>query len=529
MLGTLGTVLCVCVGMCLLGKMCWRPAKFAFLLLAVVGVASVVGGLGMFGSHRNSVFVEHSRWIDGHTQVFEMPVDHEFVSPARREQPWDGFDVEVDREQHVPKGVMITLGTVLVIAGWLLVKRERTQPMALRAFTVLGLAAGAFILVSFFASPPHSAHRARDRVVRDVAVAEHIAPVVAPVIVVPHDERSPQAKRAKTPNRSRAKRPASRPERSETAQDLLDQMPARAGAIPLEKELAKAPEAPREPAVPVETPDPVSAPEPALQAAEPPATPAEPATPESATTEPAPAAASAPAPTTPSEPAQTEPAPATPLPAAAPPAAASPAPPAKPPTEPPSGGSVAPALAPQPPQARPDWLDTAGNLDDDSVYRVAVKSGLYVSVPECQRWLEQAIKSEADHYIDELVGESGASNLVAIPRKYLLDHVKKAQFNEVVDSPTVGPMHQIHARLEFDDAAQTEIHNRWRNAVVTHRLWYAGSAGALVLGLLGTLFGYLKLDLKTGGNQKGRLQLAATLVALIVAAGALLLRWAVPF
>ena len=64
---------------------------------------------------------------------------------------------------------------------------------------------------------------------------------------------------------------------------------------------------------------------------------------------------------------------------------------------------------------------------------------------------------------------------------------------------------------------------------MTDRLWYVGSAGAVVLALMGTVYGYLKLDLRTGGAQSGRLQLAATLVALIVAAGALLARWALPF
>jgi hypothetical protein len=522
MFGILGTVLCLGVGMCLLGKMCWRPAKFAFVLLAVVGVASVLGGLGMFGSHRNSMFVEHTRSIGRH----RVSIDDDLVPRVEVDVPF-GFEDE-HQERHVPKGVMIALGTVLVIAGWLLVNRERTQPLALRAFTVLGLAAGAFILVSFFASPPHSTNRARDRVVRDVAVA----PRVAPVIVVRDTEDAPQATRAKTPKRTRAKRPASRPERSETAQDLLDQMPARAGAIPVETELAAPPETPREPAAPEvpaaspqepAAPAQTPAPEPAPPAVETPATPSEPTTVQPAKSEPAPAAASAPAPEPPVEPApQTAP-------AAAPSADVNPPPTAKPSTDEPAAGSVAQAEEPLAPRARPAWLDVSGSLDDDSVYRVAVNSGPWATVPECQRWLEQAIKTEADHYIDEVVGESGASNLVAIPRKYLLDHVKKDQFNEVVDSPTVGPMHQIHALLEFDDAARTVIHDRWRNAVVTHRLWYAGSAGALVLGLLGTLFGYLKLDLKTGGNQKGRLQLAATLVALIVAAGALLLRWAVPF
>ena len=62
-------------------------------------------------------------------------------------------------------------------------------------------------------------------------------------------------------------------------------------------------------------------------------------------------------------------------------------------------------------------------------------------------------------------------------------------------------MHQIHALLEFDDDARADFHHRWHDAIVTDRLWYAGSGAALVLALLGTLYGYLRLDLRTGGAQ----------------------------
>jgi hypothetical protein len=50
-----------------------------------------------------------------------------------------------------------------------------------------------------------------------------------------------------------------------------------------------------------------------------------------------------------------------------------------------------------------------------------------------------------------------------------------------------------------------------------------------VLTLLGTVYGYLKLDLRAGQARRGRLQLAATLLALVVAAGALWLRWTALF
>ena len=50
----------------------------------------------------------------------------------------------------------------------------------------------------------------------------------------------------------------------------------------------------------------------------------------------------------------------------------------------------------------------------------------------------------------------------------------------------------------------------------------------MVLALVGTLYGYLKLDLRGGRARVGRLQLAATLVAMLLTVGALVARWAVP-
>jgi hypothetical protein len=170
---------------------------------------------------------------------------------------------------------------------------------------------------------------------------------------------------------------------------------------------------------------------------------------------------------------------------------------------------------------RPTWLGMAGQLDDN-VYRVAVKSGLYASVPECQRALEQAIEKETKSYVEEYLG-AGSSEIIDVPRSYLRSHITKARFSEVVNV-SIGPMQQTHALLEFDDDARARFYESWRKAVVNRRLWYVGAGGAIVLGLLSTLYGYLRLDLRTGGAHRGRLQLAATLVALITAAGVLLLQ-----
>jgi hypothetical protein len=187
---------------------------------------------------------------------------------------------------------------------------------------------------------------------------------------------------------------------------------------------------------------------------------------------------------------------------------------------------VVPAL-PAGSDERPAWVDAPARLAN-STYSIAVKSGLYASLPECQRALDTEIKREADHYINEYLGDPGAAQRVDIPIDYLKTNVKKAEFGESVKSESVGTMYQIHALMEFDDNARADFHQRRHDSLVTERLWVAGAGAAVVLALVGTLYGYLKLDLRGGRARVGRLQLAATLVAMLLTVGALVARWAVP-
>jgi hypothetical protein len=381
--------------------------------------------------------------------------------------------------------VFITLGAGLVILGALLFGRGGTRPVAVKAVTLLGVGAILFAVVTFFREPPRR--------------AQGVAPMV--VVERPRVPRQIATRESHAKRPSHARRPTLRPERPRPG-DRDDALPPRAGEIPVSAELARepvtepqaqpaaAPAAPKEPKAP-EEPQPSARPaEP--QAVKPPEPPAERTPAEEPAKSPAPA--EKPKPLETKKPADAEP-------------------------------PVAAASVDQP---RPEWVDEPAGLSADGVYAMPVHSGVFASVPECQRELDGAVKRAADFYIDEYLGD-GASRVVDIPLAYLNEHVKKAEYAEVVHSETVGQMHQIYARLEFDNQVRGELHRRQHNAEVANRLWYTGGGAALVLALLATFYGYLKLDLRTGGAHKGRLQLAATLVALIVAAGVLLVRWAVPF
>jgi hypothetical protein len=430
------------------------------------------------------------------------------------------IDEALRETRDAPNWMLITLGAVLLIGGWLLVRRDGTRPFAYKALTGLGLAATCVILYTLFIAPSKTAppilvSHSHDRVIK-------LPPADRDVVAA----RQP-AGEVKRP--TRAKRPIARPTRPADGERPIDSLPPRAGEIPVAAELAGKQVA-AEPPRPAE--EPVSAPEQPEAKETPPEEPAEPTAPEapSPPSEPsvdAPAASE----TEPAKPtAETEPA-ASPAPEPQPTAA--PASETKP-SDPLPAEAVAaekPADAPpaDPSAPRPDWIETQGKLVG-SVYRVAVKSGLYAEVPQCQRALDHEIKAVTDRYIDDYLAE-GAAVLVDVPRDFLREHLKRSEYHEIVESKALGghPMHQLHALVEFDDDARATFEKRWRAAIVSERLWYVGLGGAVILALLSTFWGYLRLDLQTGGAHKGRLQLAATLVALIVAAGALLARWAVPF
>jgi hypothetical protein len=532
-------------------------------ILKTLGVVAVIAGIGVLvsRSHRSLnddsiVNVELGEEFHG----IDFPEGFErgdFLKGKLFEHDRLG---EHGRVKVFPSSLSIVLGSGLIILGAMLFGRERTRPFALKAITFLGVGAIIFSVVSFFGEPPRAEPTSSRRLVH---------------LERNHDRVEHEEQRiARRPTRStRAKRPSLRPDRPtsdvETTEDLL---PTRAGEIPVSVELAKAE---TKPADDVKVAEPKVVAEPTVeepQIATPPAVAAETATentdaaPTAEAQQPAPEA-DKPAIETPPDTAAEEAKPAEETPPADPaaPVAAAASEPAETKSEPiapsaepaeekpvevavakpavsdnPSPPEPAPAAEPAPPatvqsvptilssEPRPAWVDRAPGLSD-GVYAMVVSSGPYVSVPECQRALNDEILAATNHYIDEYLGDEHAASLVNLPPGYLRQFINKMEYAEVVESPSVGRMHQLHARLEFDDRARSDFQRLWRNAVVQDRLWYTGGGAALVLALLATFYGYLKLDLKTGAPHKSRLQLAATLVALIVAAGALLARWAVPF
>ncbi|HTU25579.1 MAG TPA: hypothetical protein VMF30_09290, partial [Pirellulales bacterium] len=166
-------------------------------------------------------------------------------------------------------------------------------------------------------------------------------------------------------------------------------------------------------------------------------------------------------------------------------------------------------------ETRPAWIDEKPALVQ-GVYRRPVKSGLYSTDEECRQALAVAIADAAAGYAQTLLADPDATALmrqnprwllamqhdqivptgrdlsvlrskppqVAYPSSAPAAPVQKAATggNKLISEPifietaqrSVGPMHEMHALLEFDDAARGHLRESWRQVLIPGRIrWVA--------------------------------------------------------
>ena len=175
-----------------------------------------------------------------------------------------------------------------------------------------------------------------------------------------------------------------------------------------------------------------------------------------------------------------------------------------------------PASSPSSPPKRPHWVDNPPQPSPDT-YEVAINSEPWKTRLECERALADKIDLAVDDYVAWRLGEK-ARSFVRLPHSYVRHNVIQEQWLEKVHS-SVGDMLNLHALLRFDSQTDKAIEEQWHQLLVTGRI--VGSAailGALVA-LLTVIYGYLKIDLATGGVYRWRLRLAAGALIAAVAAG----------
>jgi hypothetical protein len=186
---------------------------------------------------------------------------------------------------------------------------------------------------------------------------------------------------------------------------------------------------------------------------------------------------------------------------------------------------------------RPAWVDSPPLLTGE-VLQKPIASEPYEKLRDCSRDLDRQLKQAVAEYIDDYFDESygdrlKASDWLQYDANYIKSHLVKPGYTyHEIAQLSVGPMQRMHALLVFDDAFRKELEGRraeldrhWRDRVTVGRVLAAGLGFGLVLGLLGLVWGYLKLDTRTGGKNSRRLQLAGgTAILALMAAVVLLAR-----
>lgn len=181
------------------------------------------------------------------------------------------------------------------------------------------------------------------------------------------------------------------------------------------------------------------------------------------------------------------------------------------------------------PSGRPSWVDAEPNLDGE-VHHIAVSSGPYKRHSDAVSALDEQLHKQTQRYIGDLIGSPLAAKFVGIStwkRPGYDAHVKpENRYEETIISPTLGPMHQVHALLEFDAADRQGIKQAWDHFRATSRLTQLGLFAGAGLLLIGSIFSYFRLDTTTRGYYTGRLQfMTAAAILAVIGGGLFAARW----
>jgi hypothetical protein len=195
------------------------------------------------------------------------------------------------------------------------------------------------------------------------------------------------------------------------------------------------------------------------------------------------------------------------------------APPAEkvsPPAEAPAASRPATTvIAPELPE-KPAWVDRPLHREGSDYYVDAVGDP-YATPVECEAALADCVQRKAiDPYVEILMPE--ALGRVRLPPEVLQSLVVDRWVER--RNTSQGEMQILHARVAIDRNAQDMIKAAQRQALVGRRLVPFGVSFGTGFFLLAAVWGYLKIDLATGGKRRGILRTALLAVILSIAAAA---------
>lgn len=178
------------------------------------------------------------------------------------------------------------------------------------------------------------------------------------------------------------------------------------------------------------------------------------------------------------------------------------------------------------PPGRPEWVNAEPKLTGKT-HTIPVASGPYALDPQSRKALDEAIAKAANNYIAQHLGSDIAPQLLFYNTRSLKKRfVKPENTYHDVARYSVGWMHENFALLEFPPEFRQELDKRWTQVRAGQRLAQTGLLAGAGLLLVGSIFGYFRLDNATRGYYTGRLQfMTGAAILAIVGAGAAVAQW----
>jgi hypothetical protein len=184
------------------------------------------------------------------------------------------------------------------------------------------------------------------------------------------------------------------------------------------------------------------------------------------------------------------------------------------------GGDV-PASKP-----RPAWVDEP-QKQVGNVLRWAIPAGPYATPDECSAKMDELLKIATDNYVKHYIwglndypslttAQDGSPNVtilnfrsatldrMGIDLSYIRREIAKDEYWETVDR-SVGPMKNLYTLVEFTPDVDRDLRMRWDEVRRESRLTQVGFVSGSILGLIGLVFGLLKVDTATKGYYTKRL------------------------
>lgn len=180
------------------------------------------------------------------------------------------------------------------------------------------------------------------------------------------------------------------------------------------------------------------------------------------------------------------------------------------------------------PAGRPQWVAAhKSDFSDPKVHRIYVTSDPHALPQDARKGLDQALAKATDEYIGDQLHSPLAAKFIHYDIQMIHDRFVKQTYRETVTfADPVGPMHQLHAQLEFDENFRKEISRTWAGRIAESRLYQVGLGAGAALLLLSSVFGYFRLDNATRGYYTGRLQfLTAAAILAVIGGGVFAARW----